>query len=64
MKDVQPTTVINNDVVLKENANMYCCEGKLANFNFLKKIDKKLVDKRLNMSFADYKRQMENQNKI
>jgi hypothetical protein len=64
IKSNSTNTVINNAAVLKENANMYCCEGKLANFNFLKKIDKKLVDKRLNMSFADYKRQIELQNKI
>lgn len=64
IKSNSTNTTINNDAILKENANMYCCEGKLANFNFLKKIDKKLVDKRLNMNFADYKRQMENQNKI
>jgi Ni,Fe-hydrogenase I large subunit len=48
----------NDNVLLKENANRYTYEGKLANFNILKKIDKKQIDKRLAMSWADYKKQI------
>jgi hypothetical protein len=54
----------NEKVLLKENANRYSYEGKLSNFNFLKKIDRKVVDKKYGMTFADFKRlQEENKNK-
>lgn len=42
--------------LLKENANRYTWEGRMANFSPLKKIDKKIVNKKLEMSFADFKR--------
>jgi hypothetical protein len=49
---------VNNDsnIIVKEKANRYSNEGKFANFSFLKKIDKKAVDKRYKMSFADFKK--------
>jgi len=46
----------DENVVLKENSNRYTCEGRLANFNFLKKPDRKVIDKKYAMSFADYKK--------
>jgi hypothetical protein len=46
----------NDNFILKENANRYTCEGKLANFSFLKKPDRKIVDKKYAMSFADFKK--------
>ena len=51
-------TDINNNgkVILKENANRYSYEGKMCNFSFLKKIDRKVVDKKYAMTFADFKR--------
>jgi hypothetical protein len=45
-------------ILLKENANRYTYEGKLSNFNFLKKVERKMVDKKYAMSFADFKRQL------
>ena len=42
--------------ILKENANRYTCEGKLVNFSFLKKPDRKIIDKKYAMTFADYKK--------
>jgi hypothetical protein len=48
---------LNAKILLKENANRYTYEGKLSNFNILKKVDKKLVDKKLALSFADFKKQ-------
>ena len=42
-------------VLLKENANHYKYEGKLSNFNFLKKVDRKVVDKKFALTFADFK---------
>ena len=49
----------NEKVLLKENANRYSYEGKLSNFNFLKKVDRKVVDKKFAMTFADFKRLQE-----
>jgi hypothetical protein len=49
----------NEKVLLKENANRYSYEGKLSNFNFLKKVDRKVVDKKYGMTFADFKRLQE-----
>jgi hypothetical protein len=52
----QPAEKSENDVVLKERANRYTYEGKMANFSFIKKIDRKVVDKKLAMTFADFKK--------
>jgi len=48
---------LNNleEMIIKENANRYSYEGKIANFSFLKKVDKKLVDKKYTISFTDFK---------
>ena len=54
----------NEKHLLKENANRYTCEGRLTGFSPLKKIDKKILDKNLSMSYADFKKiQKEEQNK-
>jgi hypothetical protein len=42
--------------LLKERANRYTYEGKFANFSFIKKVDRKLVDKKFAMTFADFKK--------
>lgn len=49
----------NETILLKENANRYSYEGKISNFNFLKKVDRKVVDKKYGMTFADFKRLQE-----
>ena len=41
--------------LLKENANRYTCIGRLSNFPLLKKVDRKTVDKKYAMTFADFK---------
>jgi len=41
--------------LLKDNANRYTWEGRLANFSLLKKVDRKTVDKNYALSFADFK---------
>ena len=46
----------NEKVLLKEKANRYTYEGKMANFSFLKKVSRKAVDKKYAMSFADFKK--------
>jgi len=49
---------------LKEKANRYTWEGRLTNFCPLKKIDKKVLDKNLNMTYTEFKKlQQESQNK-
>ena len=55
-KDV--TKKENENALLKDNANKYRYEGKLANYNFLQPVDKKQLDKRLAMSWADFKANM------
>jgi len=49
--------------IVKERANRYSFEGKLANFNFLKKVDRKAIDKRYALSFAEFK-QMQKQSQL
>jgi hypothetical protein len=59
--------IVNNvseKQLLKENANRYTWEGRLTNFCPLKKIDRKILDKKLSMTYADFKKmQQEQQNK-
>jgi hypothetical protein len=45
-------------LLLKENANRYSYEGKMVNFSFLKKVERKVVDKAYGMNFADFKKMM------
>ena len=42
--------------LVKENANRYTWEGRLTNFCPLKQIDKKILDKKLAMTYADFKK--------
>ena len=50
--------------LLKERANRYTCEDRLTGFSPLKKIDKNVLDKKLMLSYADFKRmQREDKNK-
>jgi hypothetical protein len=46
----------DENVVLKENSNRYTCKGRLANYNILKKIDRKNIIKKFAMSFSDFKK--------
>ncbi len=46
----------NEKILLKEKANRYTYEGKFANFNFLKKIERKVTDKKYALTFADFKK--------
>jgi len=54
----------NNDInaTNKEvKINRYTSGGKISNFNFIKKVDKHLVNKNYSLSFADFKK-MKNKN--
>ncbi len=46
----------NEKLILKERANRYTYEGKFANFHFLQKIERKVFNKKLGISFADFKK--------
>ena len=46
----------NEKILLKEKANRYTYEGKIVNFNFLQKIERKVFNKKLGLSFADFKK--------
>jgi hypothetical protein len=50
------TSSKNENCLLKDNANIYTYEGKISTFNVLKKIERKVVDKKYNMTFADFKK--------
>jgi hypothetical protein len=50
------TNTINPNI--KINTNRYTCMGKISNFQMIKKVDKKLVDKNYSMSFSDFKQMM------
>jgi hypothetical protein len=53
-------------ILLKEKSNRYSYQGKFLNFNILQKIDKKVVDKKYALTFADFKKmnkdKLENKN--
>jgi hypothetical protein len=46
----------NEKILLKERANRYTYEGKISNFNFLKKVERKIVDKKYSLTFSDFKK--------
>jgi hypothetical protein len=50
----------NENHLLKENANRYTWEGRVVNLPILKKVDRKTVDKKYAMSFADFKQMQQN----
>ena len=50
--------------LVKDKANRYTWEGRLINFSPLKKIDKKIVDKNLGLTYADFKKLQFNCNTI
>ncbi len=43
-------------LLLKEKSNHYTCQGKFANMMVLQKVDKKKVDKKYALTFADFKK--------
>ena len=56
LPDVNKTS---DKLLLKENANRYTWEGRLTDFCPLKKINKKKFDKKLEMTYADFKKLQE-----
>lgn len=52
----------NEKILLKENANRYTYEGRFSNFNPLQKIERKVIDQKYALTFADFKK-MQNKGK-
>ncbi len=50
----------SDKILLKERSNRFSHQGKFANFNILQKIDRKKVDKKYAMTFAEFKKQILN----
>jgi len=46
----------SDKIILKERVNRYTYGGKFSNFNFLQKVEKKVFNKKLGFSFADFKK--------
>jgi hypothetical protein len=46
----------NSKMVIKEKINKYINKGKITNFEFIKKVDKKLVCKNYSLKFSDFKK--------
>lgn len=50
-------------IILKENANRYTYEGRFSNFNPLQKIQRKQVDKKYALNYAEFKKKLLTTNK-
>jgi hypothetical protein len=48
-------TKSSDDMIIKERSNRYSYEGKMMNFNFLKKVARGEIDKTYNLSFKEFK---------
>lgn len=59
----QAETKENEKILLKEKANRYTYEGKIVNFPFLQKIERKVFNKKLAMTFAEFKKMQESAKK-
>lgn len=62
-KNTAVNTKAEEDMILKERANRYSYLGRFANFSFLKKVDRKAIDKNFAMSFAEFKKMKMSENK-
>jgi len=49
----------NEPCILKEESNRYLCKGRFSNFNILQKVDRKKIDKKYALNFADFKKMSE-----
>ena len=48
----------SEECLLKDEANRYLCKGRFSNFNILQKVDKKKIDKKYALNFADFKKKI------
>ena len=56
LKDKKDGNGNSEKMLLKETSNRYSYQGKFLNFNILQKVDKKVVDKKYALTFADFKK--------
>ena len=56
LKDKKDGNGNSEKMLLKEKSNRYSYQGKFLNFNILQKVDKKVVDKKYALTFADFKK--------
>jgi len=56
VKKQGPYKVPLQPAIVKEKANRYSYEGKMMNYSFLKKVDRKVVDKVYSTSFSEFKK--------
>jgi hypothetical protein len=49
------TSSSQKPMILKNNANRYSYQGKMINYNFLQKIDKSVFQKKLKLTFAQFR---------
>ena len=54
-KPIKESKQCINAHLIKVKTNRYTCAGKFSNFNILKKVDRKIVDKNYNVSFSQFK---------
>ena len=48
-------SLVNKEILLKENANHFIFSGKIANFPFIKTVKRELVDKKRTIKYCDFK---------
>jgi hypothetical protein len=53
--NVNPASEKKNTSFVKEQINKYVFKGRVQNFGFLKKVDRKLVDKKYGLTFSEFK---------
>jgi hypothetical protein len=56
LKDKKDGNGNSEKMLLKEKSNRYSYQGKFLNFNILQKVDKKVLDKKYALTFADFKK--------
>jgi len=56
VKKQGPKKTPEKSAIVKEKANRYSYEGKMMNYSFLKKVDRKVVDKVYSTSFSEFKK--------
>jgi len=56
------STKKTDNKLVKTSANRYSYEGKMVNYSFLQKVNKNVVDKNSDLTFAEFKKMQRNEN--
>ena len=54
------STKKTDNKLVKTSANRYSYEGKMVNYSFLQKVNKSVVDKNSDLTFAEFKKMQRN----